>query len=192
MNAIDDDLLSNVHNLKVRVLVFVAILVNGLINFFVIADPVQKVLSSSFGILAAVVWGGGFHVTDICHDNVLVVAFAFDKEDLDAMLRANVVDPFPTLLGRIGGIQNCNDASGTEPSEHVSYSSLCCCTALPLALGIVGVKEVCGGLWRIVAPIVADVECLRRYGQPLQVALSCDRLLAGQNFQEKEKEPPCR
>ena len=172
LNSVDDDLLANVHDFEVRVLIFVSVLVNCLVNLLVITDAVEKVLGSSFRVLTPVVRAGRFDIANVCHDDVLIVTLALDKKYLDAMLNTDFVDPFPALLGRIGSVEYCDDASGAKPSKHVGDGSLGSGTALPLALGVVGVEEVSGGLWRIVAPIIADVESLRWYGQPLEVALS--------------------
>lgn len=174
LNAIDDDLLAKVHDLQVGILVFITVLVQSDVCLLIFAYAVEKVMRSGLGILTAVVGASRLDVADVRHDDILVIALTFDKQDFDAIFRTDVVDPFATLLGRIGSIEYSDNSSSAEPSEHVGNGSFCCSTTLPLALGIVGVEEVGCGLWRIAAPIVAYVESLRRYRQPLQVALRCD------------------
>lgn len=104
LNAIDNDLFPNIHNFEVRVLVFVAVLVNGFVYLFIIAYAIEEILSRSFRILAAIIRARSLDIADVCHDDVLVVALALDKEDLDAMLSTNIVDPFSTFLGGISCI----------------------------------------------------------------------------------------
>lgn len=171
LNAVDDDLFANVQNFEVGILVFITVLVKSLVRRLIFADAIEKVLRSGFRILATVVRAGGLDVTDIRHDNVLIVALAFDEQNLDAVFDASLADPFSPLLGRIGSIEDRDNPSSAKPGEHVDDGCFCGGATLPLALGIVGVEEVGSGLWSIVAPIVADVESLRRYRQPLQVAL---------------------
>lgn len=137
------------------------------------ADPVAKVKGGGLGILAAIVWTGGLDIADIVHDDILIIALALDKKHLDTMRGACVRNPLAALLGRVGGIEDADNAAGTEPGQHIGHSGLGSGAALTLAFGIVGVEEVSRRLWRIVTPIVADVKGCSRDGEPLEIALSC-------------------
>lgn len=158
LNAVDDDLLANVHQLQVGVAILVMVGVNSLVDLFIVLDSIAKVLGRIFWILAAVVRACQLDVTNVCHDDLFIIAFAFDKQNLNAMGGARVPDPFTTLLGRIGRVQDANDAAGAEPSKHVSNGGLGSRTAFPLTLGIAEIKKVGRWLWSVMTPIVADIE----------------------------------
>lgn len=189
LNAIDDDLLADIHDLEVGVFVLIAVGVDGLVDLFVVSDPVTEVLGSGLGILAAVVGTGGLDVADVGHYEVLVVALALDEEDLDAVGGEGIGDPFATLLGRVGRIEDADDATGAEPGQHVRDGGLGSGTALPLALLVVRVEEIGCGMGCIIAPIVADVERLGWDGEPLKVALRCGRKCQYLWWKKKKVEP---
>lgn len=161
LNAVNDDLLADVHQLQVSVVVLVVVGIDGFVNLLVVADAVAKVLGCGLGILPAIVGACQLDVTDIGHDDLLIVAFALDKQHFDAVSGARVHDPFAAVLGRIGCVKDADNAAGAEPGKHVSNGGLGCRTALPLTLGIVKIKEVGRRLWSVIAPIVADVESCR-------------------------------
>lgn len=171
LNAVDDDLLANVHQLQVGVAVLIAVGVNSLVDFFIVLDAIAKVLGRFFWILAAVVGACQLDVTNVGHDGLFIIAFAFDKQHLDAMGSARIPDPFASLLGGIGRIQDANDAAGAEPGKHVSNGGLGSGTAFPLTLGVAEIEKVGRGLWSVMTPVVADIEGCRRNRQPLQISL---------------------
>lgn len=115
LNAVYDDLFANVHDFEICILVFISVLIDGLIRLLIFANAIEKVLSSGLGVLAAIVWAGSLYVTNIRHDDVLIIALAFDKQDFNAIFDADFVDPFPALFGRIGRIEDRNDSSGAKP-----------------------------------------------------------------------------
>lgn len=158
LDAVDDDLLANIHQLQVGVAILIVVGVNSLVDLFIVLDSVAKVLGRILWILAAVVGACQLDVTNVGHDGLLIIAFAFNKENLNAMGRARVPDPFTTLLGRISRIQDANNAAGAEPSKHVSNGGLGSRTAHPLTLGIAEIKKVGRRLWSVMTPIVADIE----------------------------------
>lgn len=174
LDAVDDDLFADIHELEVGVFVLIAVTIDGLVDLLVHLDTITKVLGGFFWILAAIVGAGGLDISDVGHDEILVVALALHEENLDTVAGAGVDDPFPALLGRVGGIQDADDAATSEPSQHVGNGGLGGSAALTLALGVVHIKEVGSWLWSIISTIVSNVEDLRRNRQPLKVALSYD------------------
>lgn len=171
LNAVDDDLLPNVHNFEIGIVAFVAVAVNGLVYFFVLADSFAEIAGGILRILALVVGAASLDIENVCHNDIFLIAFTLDEEDPDAVGLADIVDPFAAVFCRVGGVKNANDAAGAEPAQHVGDGCLSGGTAFALALGIIEVEKVGGGMWRVVAPVVADVEGLGRDGQPLKVAL---------------------
>lgn len=107
------------------------------------------------------------------HDQFLVVALRLDKEGLYTFGLAGLVDPFTALLGAIGGIEDGNQATLFEPSQHVCQSSFGGRTTTLFTLGIGCVEEVCSRLRVIMAAVIAYVEDLGINGEPPQVSLSC-------------------
>lgn len=158
MNAVDDDLLANIHQFQVSVAILVMVCVNGLVDLFIVLDSIAKVLGRIFWILAAVIRACQLDVTNVGHDDLFIIAFAFDKQNLNAMGCARIPDPFTTLLGGVGRIQNANNAAGAEPCKHVSNGGLGSRTAFPLTLRIAEIKKVGRWLWSVMTSIVADIE----------------------------------
>ena len=72
LDCIDDDLLAHVDQLDVCQILLV--LVDGLVDLFVIPNAVPKVLCGLFWILAFVVGRGSLDLEDVGHDQSLVVA----------------------------------------------------------------------------------------------------------------------
>lgn len=158
LDTVDDDLLANIHQFQVGVVVLILVAINSLVDLFVVLDPIAKVLSRLFWILALVVGACQLDVTDVGHDGLFIIAFAFDKQNFDAMGSARIIDPFTAFLGGIGRIQNANNAAGAEPGKHVSYGGLGSGTAFPLTLGIAEIEKVGRWLWSVMTPVVADIE----------------------------------
>lgn len=171
MNTIDDDLFANVHNLEICIIALVAVSINRLVDFFILADALAEIPGGVLWVLALVVWAGGLDIENVGHDDLLLVAFALDEENFHAVGLADLVNPFAPLLCRIGRVEDAYNTASFEPFQHVSNSSLSRRAALSFALCIVEVEKVGRWMWRIVAPVVADVEGLGRDGQPLQVTL---------------------
>lgn len=171
LDAVDDDLLAHVHELEVGVFVLITIAVNGLVNLLVHLDAIAEVLRRILGILTAVVRASRLDITNVGHDEILVIALALDKDDLDAMTGASLQHPLATLLCRVGSIKDTDNTTGPEPGEHVGNSGLGSLASFPLTLRVVHVKEVGSGLRGIIATVVADIEDLGRNRQPLQISL---------------------
>lgn len=171
LDTVDDDLLAHVHELEVGVLALVAVVVQRLVDLLVIADAVPEVLGGLFRVLATVVRAGELDVADVGHDEVLVVAFALDKDDLDPFLCAGIENPLAAFFGRVGRVQYADDSAAAKPGQHVGDGSLGGGPPLLLALFVIHVEEVRGRVGRIVATVVADIEGLRWDRQPLEIAL---------------------
>lgn len=167
LDAIDDDLLAHVHELEVCVFILVAVGIESLVNFLVHLDSFAEVLGCLFGILTLVVRACGLNVTDIGHDELLVVAFALHKEDLDSMSSAGLHHPLAAVLCGIGSIEDADNASSREPGKHVGDGSLGSLTAFPLAFCVVHIEKVRSWLRSIIAAVIADIEDLRGNRQPL-------------------------
>lgn len=174
VDLVDDDLSANIHNLDICEVLLVAIRIDGLIDLLVVADAIPKVERRSLGIGALVVGRGGLDLEDVGHDQRLVVAAGLDKQRIDALLGALVVDPAAAHTCRVGGVEDGDGAlTATEPLQHVSEGSLSCCTAHLLAGWVVGVEEVGGWLRGVGAAVGADVEDLCLDGEPFQVSCNC-------------------
>lgn len=171
-DAIYDDLASDIQDLEVGVFALVAIAVNGLVDLFVVPDPVPEVEGSLLGVLALVVGARSFDVADVGHDHVLVVALGLDKEDLNVLTCTDVSHPLPPVLGGVCCVEDSNHAALLEPIQHVGYGSLSGGLPSTLALGVVRVEEVGRGLRGVMSAVVAHVEGLGVDGEPLQISLS--------------------
>lgn len=165
LDTIDDDLSADVNELDIGIKVF--ILVKSLIDFFVVADTSHKVFCSFFGVLANVVRGSGLDFTDVVHDQVVVIAFGLDEERSNACKATGIVDPFSTLLGRVGRVENCHlPVCSPEPVDHVRD---CCFSSstpesFPIRVGVV--EERRGRLRGVLAPILPHVKDLRGDSDP--------------------------
>lgn len=162
LNTIDDNLFANVHNLEICIVALVAVTINRLVDFFILADALAEISGGVLWVLALVVWAGCLDIENVGHDDLLLVAFALDKEDFYTVGLADLVNPFAALLCRIGRVEDADDTASFEPFQHVCNSSLSGRAALSFALCIVEVEKVGCWMWRIVAPVVADVERLGR------------------------------
>lgn len=168
MDAVDDDLLANVHDFQIGEMLLISIFVDGLVDLLIVPNACSKVDCGLLWVLALVVRTGCLDISYVCHDKVLVVALGLDVYDLYAGVGADLEDPPAALLGRVGGVQQGNDAVlVAEPLEHVGHGCLRRSLPLALALCIGGVEEVGGGLCGGFATVVADIEGLGGYGEPL-------------------------
>jgi hypothetical protein len=171
-DAVDDHLSAHVHNLEVRQVVLITILIDRLVDLLIVANAFAEVQSGLLRILTLVVRASGLNVPDVGHDELLIVALGLDEDDLDSLLLEQIDNPFAALLGAVGGVENADDTLLLlEPLQHVRDGGLGGSTALALALGIVSVEEVGRRVRGIVAAVVTDVEGLRRDRQPLKVSL---------------------
>jgi hypothetical protein len=160
LDAVDDDLLANVHDLEVGVVILVTVLIDALVNLLVVANAVTEVESSLIWVLALVVWAGRLDVADVAHNEGLLVAFRLDEHDFDTLLGNSVHHPLATLFGAICRIEDADYAALSEPGQHIGHCSLRGSPALSLALGIVGVEEIGCRLRGIGAAVVAHVKRL--------------------------------
>jgi hypothetical protein len=96
-NSTDDDLLANVHDLKVSQMRLLAFGINSAVHFLVIANTVAEIKSGSLGVLAAVIWASGLNIANIGHDELFIIALALNKKNLDAIFVANLQNPLATL-----------------------------------------------------------------------------------------------
>lgn len=167
LDPVDDNLLADIEHFEVCVLVLVAITINGRVNPLVHLDPISEVHGCCFWILTLVIGTGQLDVTDVCHDEFLIVTFALDEQDLNPVGSACIKDPFASVLCRIGGVEDANHATRAKPGEHVGDGSLGSSAALALTLLVGNVKEVSSGLGGIMAPIIANIERLGRDRKPL-------------------------
>lgn len=171
LDAVDDHLGANVHDLEVGEVTLVAVLVNRLVDLLIHLDPVPEVQGSLLRILSLVVRAGSLDIPNVGHDQVLVVAFGFDKEHLNALAGALLVDPLAPILGRIGCIEDTNDATLTEPFDHVGDGCLGGHSSSSFALGIRCVEEIGRRVRSVGSSVVAHIEGLGIDGEPLEISL---------------------
>jgi hypothetical protein len=147
LDAVDDDLLADVHDLEEGVLALVAVLIEALVDLLIVADAVAEVEGGGVRVLAGVVGAGSLHVADVGHDETLVVTTALDEDDLDALAGASVKNPLAAVFCGVCGIEDSYCALGLpEPLQHVVDSGLCGGAAFSLTLLVGVVEEVRGGL----------------------------------------------
>lgn len=178
LDTVYNDLLADVHDFEICVVALVAVTVDRLVDFLVLADTPAKVVCGLLGILVLVIGAASFDIEDVGHDDLFLVAERLYEENFDAICLTDLVNPFATVLCGIGGIENADNAAGAEPAQHVGDGRFGSGAARALTGCIVKVEKVGGGMGRIAAPVVADVEGLGRDRQPLEIALGC-MLLAG-------------
>ena len=171
LDAIDNDLLADVHDLQIGQMALV--LINGLVHLLVIPDALYEVRRSTFRVLALVVGGRGLDLEDVAHDQGLVVTFRLDEERLHPLGITPLLDPASALLGGVGRVEDPNDPSVGEPIQHIRHRRFGRRPAHSFALLIRGVEEIGAGLGGVLPSVVAHVEDHRIDGEPLQVALSC-------------------
>lgn len=166
---VDDDLLADIYELYIRQVFLV--LIDCLVDFFIVPDPIAKVLSGNFGILPFVVGRGSLDFQDIAHDQVFIVALRLYIQGLDIVGFATLVNPSTAGLGRVGGVQDCHDSFALfEPFHHVHHGGFSSGMTKTLPFRIRGIKEMCSRLWSIRTAIGAYVEILGRYRKPGEVA----------------------
>ena len=159
MDSIDDALLANVHNLEVCEIVLGVI--NCLVDLLIVANAVSEILGSLLGVLANVVWRSGLDLKNVAHNEIFIVALALNKQCLNSLLVAALLDPAASLLGAVGGIEDGNDSVLLlEPENHIVDGSLSSCTSHSFTFGIIDIEEIGGGLSSALASVVAYVEDL--------------------------------
>lgn len=157
LNAVNDDLAANIDEFDVGHVRF--LLVDGLIDFLVVADPVTEVTRRFLRILTNVIWRGGFDLANVAHDEILVVTFRFHKHCRNPLLIATILDPATSGFGRVSRIQNGNGAAvGFEPLDHVLDRCLGRCASKALSFGIRSVKEFSSRRRRVGTTIFAHIE----------------------------------
>lgn len=88
---------------------------------------------------------------------------------------AALLDPFPPCLCAVCGVEDGDCAfASPEPVHHVCDGSFCGCSPHLLAIFVVGVKEVGGGIRSLGAAVLADIEGLCSNGEPVEVANDCE------------------
>lgn len=110
LDAVDDDLSTDVHDLEISEVILILVLVDGLVDLLVVADAVAEIQRGLLGVLALIIRASGLNVPNIGHDELLVVALGLDKDDFDALLFEEFEDPHATLLGAIRCIEDTNYA----------------------------------------------------------------------------------
>lgn len=174
LDAVDNHLLADVHDLEKGQMVLVPVFIHGLVYFLVVSDAVAKVQSCLLRVLSFVVGTSCLNVSYVRHDQFLVVAFRLNVQHLDTSLGANIENPRSALFCRVGCVQECdNTVFVPKPFQHIGHSSLGGCSPLTLALYIGGVEEIGSRLRCSLAAVIADIEGLSGYGQPLEVSLGC-------------------
>ena len=164
----NDHAVAHVHDLAVRELLLA---VDRLVHLLVVADAIAEVLRRQLRVLARVVRRGGLDLTDVGHDELLVVALGLDEQRVDVGPIADLLDPAPPLARRVGRVEQRHRAlAAPEPGQHVRDGGLGGHLAQPLALGIALGEEVGRRLRRVLPPVRADVEILGRDREPSQVA----------------------
>lgn len=104
MDEVDDDLVANVDELDVSIALFR--FVDRLIYLFVIRYPFSKVSGRFFGILALIIRRRRLYLEDIAHDQLLIVAFGFNEDHINAGASNPFVHPLASLPRRIGRVEN--------------------------------------------------------------------------------------
>ena len=118
LNLVDNDLFADVDEFDVGEVLFV--FVDGLIDFFVVADAVAEILSGNFRILAFVVGGGGLDFKDVAHDDFFVVALRLHVEGVYGVGVTPLSYPSPPRFCRVCCIQYRHDSLVfLEPFDHV-------------------------------------------------------------------------
>jgi hypothetical protein len=164
LDAIDDDLGANINDFHIGVVLFLCF-VNRLIDLLVLFDAVEKVLNRHFRVFTLVIGAGGLDFDYIGHDDITIIANTFDKKTLDAFADAAFMDPHATTFGRVGGIEDCNDALAlTKPFDHVIHGCFSRSTTQPFALSIGGVEKICRWTRCLIAPIGSYIEGFGRDG----------------------------
>ena len=128
MNSIDDDLCPYVNDFAVCQICL--ILVQGLVDAIIHANPFAEVVGSDLGILANVIGTGKFHFSDIGHDQLFIVTFAFPIQRLNVLCIAAILDPSTTGFCAVSSVQNSDRiVRMTEPFAHVVDRGLGGCSS---------------------------------------------------------------
>jgi len=120
LDTVDENLSTNVHDLEVGKIVLITILIDGLVDLFVMTNPLSEILRGFLRILANIIGAAGLNVADVGHDQFFVVALGFHKQDFNS-LAANLVEhPFAALFCAVCSVEDAHDAALLfEPLEHV-------------------------------------------------------------------------
>ena len=157
LDAIDDDLAANIDEFDVGHVRL--ILVDGLVDLLVVADPVAEVTGRFLRILTDVVWRGCFDFANVAHDEILVVTLRFHEHCRNLLIIATVLYPATSRFGRVGRIQDGNGtAVGFEPVDHVLDRCFGGDASETLSFGIRRVEELGGRCRRVGTAIFANIE----------------------------------
>ena len=152
VNPVDNHLTADINNFAVCHvgLVFIQSFVDALVHGYPLSEIDRRLL----GVLALVVGAGRLHFANVGHDHLLIIALALDKQRLDTLGVADILDPTTAALGAVCGVENSNKVVlSLEPLQHVGNGCFCGGLAEALAFFVVCVEEVCCGLWGVVAAI---------------------------------------
>lgn len=160
LDEIDDDLVAHVDELNVSIALFG--LVDGLIYFFIIRDPLPEIPGRFFGILTFVIRRGCLYFQDVAHDQLLIVTFRFDEDGVDAGGGNAFMHPFTSISCRVGGIEDGNRIVfvRAEPAQQVRHSGFGSCSPRLLPLGILWLEEARVWLSILLSSIFTNIEDL--------------------------------
>ena len=151
-DLVDDHLTTDIDKLDIREMLL--ILIDCLVNLLIFPDPIEEVPTRVFRILPYVIRRRGFHFHDVCHYDIVIVAFGLDEQRLDAVRLAALCNPTTTGLGRICSIQYRHHSLSTiEPFYHVVHSGLSSGVTHSLTLRVAFAEEFGRRLWSVIATI---------------------------------------
>lgn len=148
------------------------VFVDCLVHLFVIFNAFLEIGSSLIGVDSQVVGTCRLDVPNVGQDEVLIVTFAFDKHDLNTLGLYQLTNPLAAILGAVCGIEDTDDATATEPTEHVVDGCLGGRPTLLLTIFILRVEEVGRRVSSVFATVIADIESLCLDGEPAKISLS--------------------
>lgn len=152
MNPVDNHLAADIDDFAICHVGLV--LIQSFVDALVHGYPLSEIDRRLLGILAFVVGAGRLHFANVGHDYIFVIALALDKQRLDTLGVANILDPATAAFGAVCGVEDSNEiVLSLEPLQHVGDGCFCGGLAKALALLVVGVEEVCRRLWGVVATI---------------------------------------
>lgn len=146
----------------------------GLIHLLVVPNPVPKVSRRLLRVLPDVIWRSGLYFQDITHDQILVITLALDKEDVVALRVTTLLDPLPSVLGRISSIKDPDmPAFVLKPAKHVGDGSLGSGATETFALGVTGVEKRGRGMGGVRTTVGSNIEGFGIDREPSQVTDDC-------------------